>query len=106
MHLFKKSSISDNTSAERHISRRDFLKKASLVSAVAAVAPSVLTSCSDEEITKSNRPMPSMSHTKGKMTYHYNANTGNSVSILGYGTMHLPLLRNAVETPEIGRAHV
>ncbi len=45
--------------------------------------------------------MPSMSHTKGKMTYHYNANTGNSVSILGYGTMHLPLLRNAVETPGV-----
>lgn len=99
MHIFKSNKDTANTE-ERQMTRRDFLRRASMMTAAAAV-PSVLGSCSSEDITETNRPIVTMHHSKGKMTYHLNPNTGNLVSILGYGSKHLPLLRNAVATPGV-----
>lgn len=83
----------DNSSAT--LSRRDFLRKAGLLSASVAL-PAVLTDCTrGEEISSPTRPTPRARAIKGNMSYRTNPNTGNKISILGYGTMHLPKLRNS-----------
>ncbi len=83
----------DNNS--KPLSRRDFLRKAGLIGAAAAI-PAVLTDCTrGEEISHPTRPIPKARAIKGNMSYRVNPNTGNKISIVGYGTMHLPRLRNS-----------
>ena len=69
-----------------NISRKDFLK---VVGATAAVSAVALSGCKsdtiEKETTYSVGDIP-----KDKMTYRVNHNTGDKVSILGYGMMRLP----------------
>lgn len=77
-------------------SRRSFLKKASLATTATIAAPSLLVSCSrKEEVRKSDKPVPGIKEIKGKMSYRINPNTGDHISVLGFGSMHLPQLRKA-----------
>lgn len=82
--------------------RRDFLKVFS-AGAVAMAAPSCgIVSRSDEaEVAKK--------HTDGPMTMRTNHNTGDEVSILGYGMMRLPMITKSDgvnETKEIDQEKV
>ena len=76
------------------MSRRSFLKTVSLASVSAMVLPGILVSCDEEEVRKTDKPVATIRATKGNMSYRTNPNTGNSVSILGYGTMHILPSRN------------
>jgi len=66
------------------ITRRKFLK---IFGGGTAVAATALYSCSNK-ITEANKNVPT-----DKMTYRINPNTGNKVSILGYGCMRLPTVQ-------------
>ena len=72
----------------KNISRRSFLK---LFGGGAVAATAALAGCKDkktEEVTNEykNQVEPPV----GKMTYRTNPNTGDKVSLLGYGMMRLP----------------
>lgn len=69
------------------ISRRDFLKKSLAVTASTAVIGSMVACAENKEEKKSTAKEPE----KGKMTYRTNHNTGDKVSLLGYGMMRLPV---------------
>ncbi|MDE5608451.1 MAG: aldo/keto reductase [Muribaculaceae bacterium] len=73
------------------ITRRSFLKSLGAGSVVAA--GSLMTGCrraaeAVEDSHKSSSPRPA-----GSMTYRLNHNSGDSVSILGYGMMRLPTVK-------------
>jgi len=71
---------------EKDISRRTFLKLFGAGTATAATASFV--GCRQTEKTSvANQEPP-----KGQMTYRTNPNTGDKVSILGYGMMRLPVV--------------
>ena len=65
------------------MNRRDFIKKSSGAVAAVAALP-LLTACDGKK-------SPHAEQTEGKMTYRVNPNTGDKVSLLGYGMMRLPL---------------
>lgn len=65
-------------------SRRAFLKGLGL--ATAAVAAPAIVSCGKGKGESGNSAEPP----KGQMTYRLNPNTGDKVSLLGYGMMRLP----------------
>lgn len=73
---------------KKEINRRNFLKKLGIGAAVSTAA---LYGCSDSK----NKPTDSTSSItdipKDKMTYRINRNTGDKVSLLGYGCMRWPL---------------
>ena len=71
---------------EKNISRRSFIK--ALGGSAVAAAP-LLAAC-----TGKNRETaaPKQEPPKGKMTYRTNHNTGDKVSLLGYGMMRLPVV--------------
>lgn len=64
----------------KHINRRDFLKTLGVGSVISAGA---LAGCNIKGNNGDDVPV-------GKMTYRINHNTGDKVSILGYGCMRLP----------------
>lgn len=68
-----------------NINRRDFIKM--LGTGTAATAAMLTTACKGKGgATAAGQEPP-----KGKMTYRTNPNTGDKVSILGYGMMRLPV---------------
>ena len=73
----------------KDINRRDFLKIAGAATATAAIA-----SCGGNSNSELGDIDPAGHHTGAiptdKMTYRTNHNTGDKVSILGYGMMRLP----------------
>ena len=70
----------------KNISRRSFIKAAS--SGAAAAAPLLAACTGDKKPSAAAAREPQ----KGKMTYRTNHNTGDRVSILGYGMMRLPVV--------------
>lgn len=77
----------------KNISRKDFLKIVGAATAVSAVALSGCKSESyDKKTTYSTGDIP-----KDKMTYRTNHNTGDKVSILGYGMMRLPFKDDEID---------
>lgn len=68
----------------KDISRRRFLRDLGMLGGAAALA-----SCGAKMTDDSQQKTPSLRGT-GEMTYRTNHNTGDSVSILGYGCMRLP----------------
>lgn len=74
---------------DKNISRRNFLKIVG-VGAAGAVLPSCVKSSDKDD----NLAAPESREIKGKMTYRHNPNTGDDVSILGYGCMRFPTVSN------------
>ena len=73
------------------MNRRDFLK---IFGGATVASSAMLTACKDAS-TDSSAPK-----INGKMTMRKNPNTGDVVSILGYGMMRLPNLEKKEETDE------
>lgn len=72
------------------ISRRDFLRKASLA---ALAASPVLTSCSGRKGEETQgEDLPRTEIPTDKMTVRVNPKTGEKVSLLGYGCMRWPMI--------------
>lgn len=84
---------------DNNISRRRFLKHLG-IGAVAGIA----TACGGKAVTESNKKK----EPDGKMTYRVNHNTGDSVSVLGYGCMRLPTVAGVKDDadPEIDQEAV
>lgn len=84
---------------DNNISRRRFLRHLG-IGAVAGIA----TACGGKVVTESNKKK----EPDGKMTYRVNHNTGDSVSVLGYGCMRLPTVAGAKDDadPEIDQEAV
>ncbi len=84
---------------DNNISRRRFLRHLG-IGAVAGIA----TACGGKVVTESNKKK----EPNGKMTYRVNHNTGDSVSVLGYGCMRLPTVAGAKDDadPEIDQEAV
>lgn len=84
---------------DNNISRRRFLRHLG-IGAVAGIA----TACGGKGVTESNKKK----EPDGKMTYRVNHNTGDSVSVLGYGCMRLPTVAGAKDDadPEIDQEAV
>lgn len=74
----------DNT---KKIERRDFLKKLGVGSVLAGAA---LAGCRREVADKIAADSKTTDGVDGEMTYRVNHNTGDRVSLLGYGMMRLP----------------
>lgn len=68
--------------------RRDFLKNVAL-----GTTGSLLLACTGKSANNETSATPTK-HKKGPMTMRLNHNTGDNVSILGYGCMRLPKLEN------------
>lgn len=72
------------------ISRRNFLRKASLA---AMAASPVLTSCSGRKGEENQgEDLPQTEIPTDKMTFRVNPKTGEKVSLLGYGCMRWPMI--------------
>ena len=84
---------------ENNISRKDFLKVIGATTAVSAIA---LSGCKSENYEKETKyslgDIP-----KDKMTYRINHNTGDIVSILGYGMMRLPFKDNVIDQEMVNK---
>ena len=80
---------------DNKITRRSFVKKAGLGSAIigAAAVTGGLAGCSSKKTEKVESgplgPIPT-----DKMTYRTNPKTGEKVSLLGYGCMRIPSIDN------------
>lgn len=72
--------------AKRDISRRDFLKMLGI--GVASAAAATAAGCAKD---KNKQSLP-LTIEKGAMTYRTNPNTGDKVSLLGFGMMRLPVV--------------
>ena len=84
---------------DNNITRKDFIKVVGATAAVSAVALSGCKSDSiDKKITYSNGDIP-----KDKMTYRVNHNTGDKVSILGYGMMRLPFKDEKIDQEMVNK---
>ena len=68
----------------KDINRRSFLK---LLGGGAVASSALLAACKQEKENKDGRGEPP----KGKMTMRVNPNTGDKMSLLGYGMMRLPM---------------
>lgn len=83
---------------DKNIARRAFLAKlgkGAAVSVSAAALPGILTGCGNKGIAH----VPGASSVEagesgGNMTYRTNPKTGEKVSILGYGCMRWPMMKN------------
>ena len=75
--------MEQNKIQPQNINRRRFLK---ILGGTAVVTTGALTACRGKNATTSDIPEPT-----GKMTYRDNPNTGDHVSLLGYGMMRLPI---------------
>ena len=72
---------------KHNMSRRHFLKVAG---GTAVASSAVLAACSDKN-TSGGVAISESDVPKDKMTYRTNPNTGDRVSLLGYGMMRLPV---------------
>ena len=70
--------------------RREFLKKLGGAAAATSVVLSACKSNNEQEITPVN-----VIDGQGEMTYRVNPNSGDKVSLLGYGMMRLPMVDGA-----------
>ena len=66
------------------MNRRDFIKRSAGVAAATATLP-LLTDCTNKHTAGKEQP-------SGEMTKRLNPNTGDKVSLLGYGMMRLPVV--------------
>ena len=88
-----------------NIKRREFLKR--LGSGTIVASSTAITGCSNNVETKKyiaesyNKEVP-----KGLMTYRINPNSGDKVSILGYGMMRLPTVKNEKDEDVIDQERV
>ena len=79
--------------ANKEIGRRDFLKKLGLAGAV--VSGTSLASCSSDNKSAQKWSVEGTGgEPTGEMTYRTNPNTGDKVSLLGYGCMRWPMKKN------------
>lgn len=79
--------------ANKEVGRRDFLKKLGLAGAV--VSGGSLVSCSSDKKSNQKHSVEGTGgEPTGEMTYRTNPNTGDKVSILGYGCMRWPMKKN------------
>ena len=79
--------------ANKEIGRRDFLKKLGLAGAV--VSGTSLASCSSDNKSSQKWSVEGTGgEPTGEMTYRTNPNTGDKVSLLGYGCMRWPMKKN------------
>lgn len=83
--------------SQKNISRRNFLKLLGVGTAATAVAS--LSSCRNDHVADSG-PIEVQ---KGKMTYRTNPNTGDKVSLLGFGMMRLPVVEDEAPKGVSGR---
>ncbi len=77
---------------KNEMGRRSFLKKLGV--AGAAISGTSLYGCSSEN-KQTVTPTSSTKAGQGEMTYRTNPSTGDKVSILGYGCMRWPMVKNA-----------
>ncbi|MDO4461847.1 MAG: aldo/keto reductase [Bacteroidia bacterium] len=90
----------------KDISRRSFLKGIAAVGATIATSK-LLSSCTGEAKRAEGQPYdPTVEVPKDKMTYRTNPNTGDKVSILGYGCMRWPMKKNDEGVDEIDQEKV
>ena len=79
--------------ANKEIGRRGFLKKLGLAGAV--VSGTSLASCSSDNKSAQKWSVEGTGgEPTGEMTYRTNPNTGDKVSLLGYGCMRWPMKKN------------
>ena len=79
--------------ASKELGRRDFLKKLGLAGAV--VSGASLAGCSSDNKSKQKWSVEGTGgEPKGEMTYRTNPNTGDKVSLLGYGCMRWPMKKD------------
>ncbi len=74
---------------EKNISRRDFLK----VTGAGAVAAAASVACSNDK-TKSSPTIVGAKSGEGKMEMRKNEHNGDTVSLLGYGCMRWPMIKD------------
>lgn len=74
---------------EKNISRRDFLK----VTGAGAVAAAAAVACSNDK-TKSSPTIVGAKSGEGKMEMRKNEHNGDTVSLLGYGCMRWPMIKD------------
>ncbi len=72
------------------INRREFIKTAG----AAALAMGGVTACGKKEESKFGTTTQPAGTELGEMTYRTNPKTGDKVSILGYGCMRFPMIKN------------
>ena len=79
--------------ANKEIGRRGFLKKLGLAGAV--VSGASMASCSSDNKSVQKWSVEGTGgEPTGEMTYRTNPNTGDKVSLLGYGCMRWPMKKN------------
>lgn len=84
---------------KQNITRKDFLKAMGATAAVTTIALSGCKSKTSEQVTTySEGEIP-----KDKMTYRTNRNSGDRVSILGYGCMRLPHKDNVIDQEMVNK---
>ncbi|MCQ2133964.1 MAG: aldo/keto reductase [Bacteroidales bacterium] len=74
---------------EKNISRRDFLK----VTGAGAVAAATAVACSNDK-TKTSPTIVGAKSGEGKMEMRKNEHNGDNVSLLGYGCMRWPMIKD------------
>ena len=77
-----------NSDNKHNMSRRHFLKVAG---GTAVASSALLYACGDNNNTQDGGAIGEADVPKDKMTYRTNHNTGDRVSLLGYGMMRLPV---------------
>ncbi|HCE47082.1 MAG TPA: aldo/keto reductase, partial [Prevotellaceae bacterium] len=82
------------------INRRTFLKIFGV--GAAATTTAAVTGCSSNTQQENSQKEPPV----GKMTYRINPNTGDKVSILGYGMMRLPTVGAKISAREKGDGEI
>ncbi|MBR5640196.1 MAG: aldo/keto reductase [Muribaculaceae bacterium] len=80
-----------NSELKNNISRRRFFKVAGEAAIATGVASGMLSACSNKEEVNTSGAISEADVPKDKMTYRTNPNTGDRVSLLGYGMMRLPV---------------
>ena len=79
--------------SEDNIDRRDFIKKLGAGAAAVTAAGLAAAGCGGKNGTAASAASPDEVPT-GRMTYRTNPDTGDKVSLLGYGCMRWPVLKN------------
>lgn len=81
----------------KDITRRTFLK---MFGGGAVATAAALTGCVAKKSENEEEQLRMVEPPKGKMTYRVNHNTGEKVSLLGYGMMRLPTIDNGESARE------